>query len=47
VPLEKDRSPQLSKALDALDDLEADIVRQQRAAAIPKTRHFELAPEAM
>jgi lysophospholipase L1-like esterase len=45
VPLEKDRSPQLSKALDALDDLETDLVRQQRAAAIPKARHFELAPE--
>ena len=45
VPLEKDRSPQLSKALDALDDLEADIVKQQRAAAIPKARHFELTQE--
>jgi lysophospholipase L1-like esterase len=45
VPSEKDHSPHLSKALDALDELEADVVRQQRAAAIPKTRHFELTPE--
>jgi lysophospholipase L1-like esterase len=45
VPLEKDYSPRVSKALDALDELEADVVRQQRAAAMPKTRHFELAPE--
>jgi lysophospholipase L1-like esterase len=45
VPLEKSYSAQVSKALDALDDLEADIVRQQRAAALPKARHFELTPE--
>ena len=45
VPLEKDNSPHVSKALEALDELEADIVRQQRAAAIPKARHFELTAE--
>jgi len=45
VPLEKNYSAQVSKALDALDDLEADLVRQQRAAALPKARHFELMPE--
>jgi hypothetical protein len=45
VPLEKDYSPHVSKALEALDDLEADIVRQQRATAIPKARHFEVTPE--
>ena len=45
VPLEKDHSPHLSKALDALDDLEADLLKEQRAAAIPKARHFELSPE--
>jgi lysophospholipase L1-like esterase len=45
VPLEKDYSPHVSKALDALDELEADIVRQQRAAAIPKARRFEVMPE--
>jgi lysophospholipase L1-like esterase len=45
VPLEKDNSPHVSKALESLDELEADIVRQQRAAAIPKARHFELTPE--
>ena len=45
VPSEKDNSPHVSKALDALDELEADVIRQQRAAAIPKTRRFELSPE--
>ncbi len=45
VPLEKDYSPQVSKALLSLDELEADIVRQQRAAAIPKARRFEVTPE--
>ena len=45
VPLEKNYSAQVSKVLDALDDLEAEIVRQQRAAALPKARHFELTPE--
>ena len=45
VPLEKDYSAHVSKALDALDELEADIVRQQRAAATPKARRFEVAPE--
>jgi len=32
-------------AVDALDKLEDQIVQQQRAAAQPKPRHYELAPE--
>lgn len=32
-------------AVTALDNLEAEIVRRQRAAAQPKPRHFELVPE--
>jgi hypothetical protein len=32
-------------AVAALDKLEEELVQQQRAAAQPKTRHFELAPE--
>ena len=45
VPLEKDQTPHLLKALDALDDLEADILREQRAAAQPRPRHFEVVAE--
>lgn len=36
--------PHLKKALEALDDLEADIVKEQRAAAQPKPRKYELVP---
>jgi hypothetical protein len=32
-------------ALNALDKLEEEIVQQQRAAAQPKPRHYELIPE--
>jgi hypothetical protein len=32
-------------AVDALDRLEDQIVQQQRAAAQPKPRHYELTPE--
>ena len=45
VPLEKDTTPHLMSALLALDELEMDLVRQQRAAAQPRPRHYELAPE--
>jgi hypothetical protein len=36
--------PALKSALQALDDLEADYVKQQREAAQPKARRFELIP---
>jgi hypothetical protein len=45
VPMEKDQTPHLLKALDALDDLEGDLLKEQRAAAQPKPRHFEVVPE--
>jgi lysophospholipase L1-like esterase len=45
VPMEKDQTPHLARALEALDDLEADVIREQRAAAMPKARRFELAME--
>jgi lysophospholipase L1-like esterase len=45
VPMEKDASPHLLKALDALDELEADVLKEQRATAQPKARHFEVIPE--
>ena len=45
VPMEKDAAPHLLKALDALDELEADVVREQRAAAQPRTHRYEVVPE--
>jgi len=45
VPLEKDAAPHLLKALDALDELEADVIREQRAAAQPLPHRFELVAE--
>jgi lysophospholipase L1-like esterase len=42
VPMQNSGLPSLQKAMDALDALEADIVAQQRAAAQPKARRFEL-----
>jgi lysophospholipase L1-like esterase len=45
VPLEKEAAPHLLKALDALDDLEADLIKAQRAAAQPVAHRFELTPE--
>jgi hypothetical protein len=45
VPMEKDNTPHLLKALDALDELEADLVKEQRAAAQPRPRLYEIVPE--
>ena len=45
VPLEKDTAPHLLKALDALDELEADVIREQRAVAQPRPRRYEVVPE--
>ena len=45
VPMEKDNTPHLLKALDALDELEADLIKEQRAAAQPKARRYEVSPE--
>jgi lysophospholipase L1-like esterase len=45
VPFQDNPTQQLPKALKALDALEEDLVKQQRAAAQPKARRFELTPE--
>ena len=45
VPMEKDSAPHLLPALAALDQLESDLLKEQRAAAQPRPRHYEVAPE--
>ncbi len=45
VPLEGDPASHKQAALEALDKLEADLVAEQRAAAQPKPRRFQLSPE--
>jgi lysophospholipase L1-like esterase len=45
VVLAQQPLPHLPQALEALDNLEADLVAQQRATAQPKTRHYELLPQ--
>jgi len=49
VPLEKNDSPRVQKAvkdlMTAIDDEEAEIVKQQRAAAQPKRHQFQLVPK--
>lgn len=45
VPLEKSGAQHLAEALQALDRLEAELVRTQRAAAQPKPHQFELVAE--
>jgi lysophospholipase L1-like esterase len=44
VPLEKKVYPNLARALEGLDALEADMVAEQRAKAKPRTHRFELVP---
>jgi hypothetical protein len=46
VPLQDNRSSHLRKALEELDKVEADVVKQQRAAAEPKSHRYELVPRA-
>jgi hypothetical protein len=45
VPLQKNESPEELQALKALDELETRLIRDQRAAAQPQMRRFELTPE--
>ena len=45
VPLQKNQSPEVLEALKALDELEARMIRDQRAAAQPQMRRFALSPE--
>ena len=42
VPLQSSKSPNLRKALEALDGLEAEVVKEQRDAAQPQPRKYEL-----
>jgi lysophospholipase L1-like esterase len=44
VALAQETLPHLAQAVEALNNLEADLVTQQREAAQPKTRHYELLP---
>ncbi len=44
VPFQNDHYPHVAQAMSGLDSLEADLVSAQRAAAQPKTRHYELSP---
>ena len=45
VPMEKDPTPHLHEAMDALDLVEADVIQEQRAAAQPRPHKFELRAE--
>jgi hypothetical protein len=46
VPLERETLEHKQAAMDAMDLLEADLVRQQRAMAKPKPHHYELSADA-
>ncbi len=49
VPLANNKSPKVQKAvaelMSALDDDEGEVIKQQRAAAQPRARKYELIPE--
>ncbi len=45
VPLQEQKLERLQPVLDSLDALEAELIDQQRAAAQPKPRHYQLSPE--
>lgn len=44
VPLQNEMSPPTQKAMEALDELEMDLIKRQRAAAQPKAHRYELIP---
>lgn len=46
VPYQSSKSPELAKALEGLDGLEAEVVADQRAAARPVAHRFELKPKS-
>jgi len=45
VALAQQSLPHLPQAIEALDNLEADLVAQQHLMAQPRTRHYELLPQ--
>lgn len=45
VPLQEQKLERLQPALDSLDALEAELIEQQRTAAQPRPRRYELSPE--
>ncbi len=45
VPMQNDKLSSMPKALAGLDAIEADVVAQQRAAAVPVAHKFELTPQ--
>jgi len=45
VPMQDQKLERLQNALDSLDALDAELIEQQRAAAQPKPRHYELLVE--
>jgi len=45
VALAQQPLPHLAQAVEALNNLEADLVAQQRETAQPKARHYELRPQ--
>ena len=44
VPLQTNESPELLNSLKALDELETRLVRDQRAAAQPRSHRFQVSP---
>jgi lysophospholipase L1-like esterase len=44
-PFQDDKSPNIAKALSAMNALEAEVIAEQRAAAQPKPHRYELTPE--
>ena len=45
VPMQDQKLERLQPALDSLDALDAELIEQQRTAAQPKPRRYELSPE--
>jgi len=45
VPFQDDKSANIAKAIEAMNALEAEVIAEQRAAAQPKPRRYELTPE--
>ncbi len=45
VPLQTNETPELLKALQAMDELETQLVKEQRAAAQPHAHRYQIIPE--